>query len=575
MIRICFNRVDFEYDIRGLLTSFYPGEPIEKAPVITEEIPSQEDCASALKREAEEERDSQVQKAEEKTAPASMTEGKVRLESDAAQKAALETVGEETAPSDCTAEKKTLPERERGAKGKFVPERKLEHHPVPDRVLYVIYRPDGLETALWSENHLLRRPFAPSDVDDRKSYKIDLKKEVYRLLSQETGKELPWGTLTGIRPTKIAMGLMEEGAPDQEIVSYMREKYLTSPEKTALSLEIAKREKEILSRIDYQKGYSIYLGIPFCPTTCFYCSFTSYPLSRYQSRVDDYLSCLFREIDYTAEAFADRHLNTLYIGGGTPTTLTADQMDRLLSHLEEKLDFSHLLEFTVEAGRPDSITKEKLEAIRKHHVTRISINPQTMKQKTLDIIGRRHTVEQVKEIFHLARQMGFDNFNMDLILGHPDEGAEDVEHTMKEIALLRPDNLTVHSLAVKRASRLNRERDLYAGYRMESSDSLMKITEDGARAMGLSPYYLYRQKNMAGNLENVGYALPGREGIYNILIMEEKQSIVALGAGSTTKAVFPDGRIERADNVKDVDLYISQIDAMIDRKRKLFYGLHI
>ena len=485
MIRICLNRIDFEYDIRGLLTSFYPGEPIEKTPVLTEKIP--------------------------------------------------------LSPEDG-----------------------------PEKVLFVIYREDGLETALFSEETLYRRPFRPSDVQDRKAYKIALKQEVYLLLQEESGKELPWGTLTGIRPTKIAMGLLEEGASDGEISFYMKDNYLTSPEKTALSLEIARREREILSRIDYDRGYSMYLGIPFCPTTCFYCSFTSYPLKRYEGKVEDYLACLFQEIDYTAEAFRDRNLNTIYIGGGTPTTLTADQMDRLLTHLEEKLSFDSLLEFTVEAGRPDSITPDKLAAIKKHPVTRISINPQTMKQKTLDIIGRRHTVEQVKEIFHLAREMGFDNINMDLILGLPDETREDVAHTMEEIASLSPDNLTVHSLAVKRASRLNRERELYAGYHMENSEAMMGITEEGARRMGMAPYYLYRQKNMAGNLENVGYALPGKEGIYNILIMEEKQSIVALGAGSTTKAVFPDGRIERADNIKDVDLYIQKIDEMIERKRTLF-----
>lgn len=227
----------------------------------------------------------------------------------------------------------------------------------------------------------------------------------------------------------------------------------------------------------------------------------------------------------------------------------------------------------MEAGRPDSITREKLEVLRKHNISRISINPQTMKDATLKLIGRHHTVAQIKEVYQMARELGFDNINMDLILGLPEESLADVTNTMEEIKAMAPDNVTVHSLAIKRAARLNTMKELYEDLHMENTWEMMDVTADYAKVMGLEPYYLYRQKNMAGNFENVGYALPGKAGIYNILIMEEKQTIVALGAGSTSKAVFSGQRIERADNVKDVEQYISRIDEMIERKQKLFAEL--
>ncbi len=400
-----------------------------------------------------------------------------------------------------------------------------------------------------------------------------LKRALYRLLQQDTGSSLPWGTLTGIRPTKIAMNLLEQGQSEAAVASYMKQEYLASEEKTQLSLEIARREQQILKDIDYTDGYSLYIGIPFCPTTCLYCSFTSYPLKRYAAQADTYLTALEKELAWTANAFREKTLDTLYLGGGTPTTLTAPQLDRLLSFLEGHLDLSRLKELTVEAGRPDSITEEKLRTLKRHHISRISINPQTMKQETLDLIGRRHSVAQIREAFSLARALSFDNINMDLILGLPGENTDDVRHTMEELGQLRPDSITVHSLAIKRAARLNQFWEQYAHLAMENSDQAMAVAAKAARSLGLSPYYLYRQKNMAGNLENVGYAAPGKEGIYNILIMEEKQTIVACGAGSISKRVHPDGRIERSENIKDVTLYMEKIDEMIERKNKLFAGL--
>ena len=410
----------------------------------------------------------------------------------------------------------------------------------------------------------------PVDISDRTATKSALKRLLYQLLSQDTGKVLPWGTLTGIRPTKIAMGLLEEGKSEAEVAEYMQKEYLVGQEKTHLSIDIAKREKRILQNIDYANGYSMYIGIPFCPTTCLYCSFTSYPFGKWAKRADEYVEAVEKEIKWTAEAFKDKKLNTVYFGGGTPTTLTAAQLDRLLTCVEEHFDFSYLQEYTVEAGRPDSITREKLEVLKKHNVGRISINPQTMKQETLNLIGRHHTVEQIKEVYEMARELGFDNINMDLILGLPGETIDDVRNTMAELKEMAPDNITVHSLAIKRAARLNIFWEKYAHMSMENSDDTMAVAAAAAEELGLKPYYLYRQKNMAGNLENVGYAAEGKEGIYNILIMEEKQSIVAIGAGATTKAVYKDGRIERANNVKDVELYLQQVDEMIERKKKLF-----
>ena len=453
----------------------------------------------------------------------------------------------------------------------FLPVPGKEHTAGPDLFLQVTYGQKRIRLRLYDKGGSLlsERSFSADD-EDRRRTKTDLKLALYELLSEQTGKQLPWGTLTGIRPTKIPMALLEEGKSEEEIAAHMKREYLVSDTKTALSIEIAKREKELLSEIDYKHGYSLYIGIPFCPTTCLYCSFTSYPIHSWQSRMGEYLDALMKELDAAAEQFRDWTLDTVYFGGGTPTTLTADQLELLLTHVERNFDLSHVKEYTVEAGRPDSVTREKLEVLKRHGITRISVNPQTMKEETLRIIGRHHTVDQVREVFYMAREVGFDNINMDLILGLPNESLEDVKATMEEIRKLGPDSVTIHSLALKRAARLNLQRAQYQNLTFENSWERMDAASEVCREMGLVPYYLYRQKNMAGNFENTGFARPGTEGIYNILIMEEKQSIVACGAGSTTKAVFAQDRIERAENVKDVETYIKRVDEMIERKRKLF-----
>ena len=414
---------------------------------------------------------------------------------------------------------------------------------------------------------------------ERKETKNRLKRQLYQLLCTYTGQTLPWGTLTGIRPAKIAMGLIEQGMSNVETAEYMRNTYLASKEKVALSVMIANRERYVLRNIDYKDGYSLYVGIPFCPSICLYCSFSSYPLERWRKQVDQYLDALCKELDYVADRFRDKKLNTVYIGGGTPTTLEPYQLDRLLTRIQSKFDTEHLQEFTVEAGRPDSITREKLQVLLDHGIDRISINPQTMNQKTLEIIGRRHTVDQVKEAFTLARSMGFAHINMDLIVGLPGESYDDVEHTMKELEAMAPDSVTVHSLAIKRAARLNIFKERYANLKIQNTQEMIDLTAKYAREMGLEPYYLYRQKNMAGNFENVGYAEQEKAGVYNILIMEERQTIIACGAGSTTKLVLPEKiktssgketNLIRVENVKNITEYIDRIDEMIERKEALF-----
>ncbi len=401
----------------------------------------------------------------------------------------------------------------------------------------------------------------------------------YKLLQERTGRDLPWGNLNGVRPTKPAYYGLAKGENPETIRKYYRGEHFVTEKKTALALDIAERELKLLgSPEEVAKGWSLYIGIPFCPTNCLYCSFTSYPIAAYRKESDAYVEALIREMEMTTELMAGRRLDSVYIGGGTPTALEAGQLERLLSALREIFSFEGVREFTVEAGRADSITTEKLQVLKKYGSSRISINPQTMNQATLDLIGRRASAQQVREIYPVARQMGFDNINMDLILGLPGESAEDVRRTMEEIEDFRPDSLTVHSLAIKRASRLHREIEEHGMNAPEATEEMMDIAGRGAERMGLFPYYLYRQKNIAGNLENVGFAREGAFGIYNVLMIEELQSIVALGAGSISKKVSiqkrEDGEfdtvISRCENPKDVLQYLERLQEMEERKRELF-----
>lgn len=439
---------------------------------------------------------------------------------------------------------------------------------IPDKIAISEMGQDGTQGRTWEAP-------APEGGDFSQKSRLcrdTLKHLLYDVLCQMTGQQLPWGELIGIRPTKIAMNRLIMGETPGEAAAFMERDYKVSPQKAFLAAQIAERERMILSDIHYEDGYSLYVGIPFCPTTCLYCSFTSFNLAAWKDRVDEYLDALIREIEASAPLMRGKVLDTVYLGGGTPTTLEPAQMDRLICALEQNFDMGTVQEFTCEAGRPDSITRAKLDVLKRHGVTRMSVNPQTMSDETLRRIGRHHTVQQTVDAFYMAREAGFDNINMDIILGLPQEDERDVRHTMDVIGHLRPDDLTVHSLAVKRGSRLQAfiEKNGYTS--MNNIDECIDIAARGAADMGLEPYYLYRQKQMTGNFENVGYSRPGKAGIYNILIMEEKQTILALGAGSITKAVFPNGRIERSDNCKDVATYIENIDEMIGRKQKLLGG---
>ena len=464
-----------------------------------------------------------------------------------------------------------------GAEPKNSAPKKTYNEPEEFRVV-VMYEGDKINVSLkvidfFGEPEMEDSITIEVDSSDRKDTKNRLKRGVYMLLSSFSGKTLPWGTLTGIRPTKIPLNMLEEGKSREFIENYMKETYLISDKKLDIALSVATKEHKLLKDIDYDNGYSLYIGIPFCPSTCLYCSFPSYAFASVEGQVEKYLEALFHEIEEVSDMLRGRELTSIYIGGGTPTSLSSDQIDRLLSKVEDCFDLSSIHEFTVEAGRPDSITRDKLVTLKNHGVGRISINPQTMKQETLKLIGRHHTVEAVEESFNMAREVGFNCINMDLILGLPGEDVNDVRNTLERVSAMKPDNLTVHSLALKRSSRLNIEWDSYSNYLMENSDKHMNLAHEYAAKLGLEPYYLYRQKNMAGNLENVGFAKAGLEGLYNVLIMEEKQSIIALGAGSACKYVSCHGKtVTRSENVKDVGEYIERIDEMIERKRNALEG---
>ena len=330
--------------------------------------------------------------------------------------------------------------------------------------------------------------------------------------------------------------------------------------------EVAEEERRI---VEAGKGkIGLYIGIPFCPTRCLYCSFTSYPLKQYSSRVDSYIDCLIREMDFVKKYTDTKEIESIYIGGGTPTSLDEYQLDRLLSAVEER--FILPSEFTVEAGRPDTLTREKLRILKEHNVTRISINPQTLNDKTLELIGREHTAAMFFNAFEMAREEGHDHINTDIILGLPGEGEEEVINTMEGLERLSPESITVHTLAVKRASRLKETIEKYAMTDALTMEKHIAISRQYTEKMGMRPYYMYRQKNMVGNFENVGYCKENCQCIYNVQIMEEKQSIIALGAGASTKTVDTrTDRIERIFNVKSVDDYITRIDEMLERKKAL------
>ena len=409
------------------------------------------------------------------------------------------------------------------------------------------------------------------DLMGRKDFKREVRRGVYSLLSEYTGKSLPWGMLTGIRPAKIVHELLDEGLDRERIEDRMTGYFKVSPAKAGLLYKVATAEREILYNTP-PDTVSLYIGIPFCSTRCLYCSFASNTTGRTPGLLEAYIAALKMEIGLTAGLLVDRGLKVqnIYIGGGTPTVLNTAALKALLDFIEDRFELAEVQEYTLEAGRPDSLDREKLLAIRDSAVNRISINPQTMNDSTLKLIGRNHTPDDVLRVFELARNTGFDNINMDIIMGLPGEDNRMFEYTLQQIRGLSPESLTVHALAIKKASGLAMAKEAYRRLTSEEAEIMMETAVKYAGEMGLHPYYLYRQKNIAGNLENTGFCKPGRESLYNVQIMEERQSIIAVGAGSVTKVVYPgENRIERAFNVKSVEEYIKRTDEMFERKKIL------
>ena len=394
------------------------------------------------------------------------------------------------------------------------------------------------------------------EIERKRLVKRYAKLSLYKALSKFFEKELPWGALTGIRPTKLAYQQMEKSG---EFTSFFTDVMKVSAPKTALTQAVIDSQKGIYSRNDDNTDFFVF--IPFCPSRCKYCSFISADIKSAQKYVDDYVDTLVDEINYSAKFI--KNLRSIYIGGGTPVALSDVQLEKVLSAIDK---INTGVEYTVEAGRPDAITESNLRLLKKHNVTRICINPQTFSNKTLELLGRNHTAEQVEEKFNLAKDMF--SINMDLIAGLEGESFEDFKYSLDKAVMLSPDNITVHTLCIKRGSRLAEIEQRLSG---ETVDKMVEYAHQTLSANGYFPYYLYRQKNMAGNLENVGYTKPNKACIYNIDVMEEISCTVACGANAISKRVFNGGeRIEREASPKDVKTYIDKIETIKLNKTKLF-----
>nr|WP_269144021.1 coproporphyrinogen III oxidase [Clostridium guangxiense] len=408
--------------------------------------------------------------------------------------------------------------------------------------------------------------------------KSNVKIAVFKYFTKLTGKMLPWGTLIGIRPSKIALNLMEEKKTDKEIINYFKHHSLTKENKTKLCIEVAKREKKIVN--DDVRTVSIYIGMPFCPTRCLYCSFISDTIANCRGLVDGYLEAMIYEIEKTADFIHKKGLTieSIYFGGGTPTSVDNNQFEYVMKSIYDNLLKTKVKEFTVECGRPDSITYEKLISMKRYGVNRISINPQTMNDDTLKLIGRNHSAKDVIDKFNLSRKVGFDNINMDIIIGLPGENTLKVKNTCSEIIKLRPESITVHGLALKRGSKMF--ENVLNNVKMKLPDQnelndMHDTTLDCAYTLNMKPYYMYRQKNMVGNLENVGYSIDGKECIYNVEMIEDKQTIIAIGSNGVSKIIFRDtNRIERYGNLKDVREYTRRIEEKVDGKIKFLETLY-
>ena len=408
-----------------------------------------------------------------------------------------------------------------------------------------------------------------TEEDFRRRCRALAKLGVYRLLCSYLDKPLsPWGTLVGVRPTKLCHFFLDKSLSYERVDDIFDQVYGVAKEKRELMLKVIKKERNFLPNLEeVKRKISIYIGIPFCPTRCDYCSFAAYPFSKYQDQLPNFLKALWYEIEELGKAVRKLGLevSTLYLGGGTPTVLSADHLAEILNMFENHFPLASLEEFTAEAGRPDTITRAKLEVLQQMGVDRISINPQTMNSKTLARIGREHTPKQVIEAVKLAREVGFENINMDLIVGLPGEEQENIQKTAKEIKNLAPESLTLHTLVIKRAANL--KKDDFDLPPKEKVKEHLRYFKGLANSLNLEPYYMYRQKGMLSNLENVGYAKIGFESIYNILMMEERQTVLGLGGGAVSKFVDPkDWSLEREFNPKFPPQYINEIKSRTESR---------
>lgn len=402
-----------------------------------------------------------------------------------------------------------------------------------------------------------------------KALKWEIRRSAYLALSQYFNSSLTWGILTGIRPSKIVQELLSEIPDKAEVLNIVKDFYFVSDTKSNLVMDIAQREQKILAS-SKEGSIALYIGIPFCKTRCLYCSFTSNSITKYAKVVPQYIECLKKEIQAVSDMVkAKGHsIESIYIGGGTPTAIEANKLGEILSCIKSSFELTNLREYTLEAGRPDTITSDKLAVIKKYGIDRISINPQSMNPDVLKLIGRSHSETDIINAFNLAREMGFTNINMDVIAGLPGDNLESFVSTINQLIKLNPENITVHTFSVKRASDYNKEKEKYTI--PHNPDEMVQSAYNLTSAAGLYPYYMYRQRNILGNLENVGYSKPGFESIYNIQIMSERQSIIAIGAGATSKIYYPsENRLERIFNVKSVEDYLSRIDEMIARKETM------
>ncbi|MBR0536213.1 MAG: coproporphyrinogen dehydrogenase HemZ [Clostridia bacterium] len=424
------------------------------------------------------------------------------------------------------------------------------------------------ELSLKGEKQSSEREKTIADCTDEE---YDLLSLAYPLLKNMCGYAPKWGMLTGVRPSKLLLNKMEEKG-EEYAVDYFLNRFFVDEKKTALALSVAKAEREIIKNSP-ENSFSLYISIPFCPTRCSYCSFVSHSIGTDSAKrlVPDYVDKLCEEIAFTGRKAMENGLvlTTVYWGGGTPTTLTHEQLDRVLSVIEESFDLSSCREYTVEAGRPDTITKEKLQTLKNHGVNRISINPQTFNDGVLREIGRQHTSELTIEKYLLAREMGFSVINMDLIAGLPTDTMESFEQSVNKAISLGADNITVHTLALKRSSTLVTE-DETDSVTSKNIEAMLDYSVEALTNAGYHPYYMYRQSKALGNFENVGWCKNGKECEYNILMMEEYQHILSVGAGSVTKLLSPNiEKIERIFNYKFPFEYISRFEELLSKKERI------